>query len=95
MLAATVAAGLDGIENKLEPPGPDTKDGCLELPKTLPEALDALEADKYMVEALGEQFVKWFRTFKEAEMKAIEKLQEGNTEMDGLEAEKKALLRFL
>eukprot|EP00873_Tetraselmis_striata_P004138 jgi/Tetstr1/424402/TSEL_014961.t1 len=95
VLAATVAAGLDGIENKLEPPLPDTIDGCRELPKSLPEALDALENDKYMVAALGEQFVKWFRIFKEAEMKAIDALQQGDQALGGLEAEKKALLRFL
>lgn len=93
MLAATVAAGLDGLENKIEPPAPDTAEGCLELPKTLAEALDALEADEYMANALGAEFLAWFRALKEAEIKAVE--QQDGSPVDLLERERKAFLRLL
>ena len=64
-LAATVAAGIDGIKNKIEPPppGPTTDNP---LPYKLEEALEALENDEPIVKALGEQFVEWFITEKRA-----------------------------
>lgn len=38
------------------------------LPQSLGEALDALEADKELVEALGEYFVTSFITYKRNEL---------------------------
>ena len=59
VLAATVAAGLDGIEKKLECPKEADTDAPV-LPHTLEEGLIALEKDSIMVEALGSEFVEWF-----------------------------------
>lgn len=59
VLAATVAAGIDGIVHKLECP-PMNNDKAERLPETLEEALVALENDKVLVEALGEELVEWF-----------------------------------
>jgi glutamine synthetase len=64
-LGALIHAGLDGIQRQLDPGDPVDVDpatlseaereavGARRLPKTLTEALDALEADKVMVEVLG------------------------------------------
>ena len=68
VLAATVAAGMDGIRNALECPAnrttaePQSTDPL--LPRTLDEALRALQDDAVMVEALGEEFVGWFVRLK-------------------------------
>ena len=58
-LAAVVAAGLDGIKNKLHCQNEYDLDAP-ELPKTLPEALDALQADEIIKDALGENLIRWF-----------------------------------
>mmetsp|Transcript_4373 Transcript_4373/g.12264 ORF Transcript_4373/g.12264 Transcript_4373/m.12264 type:complete len:483 (-) Transcript_4373:128-1576(-) len=91
VLAGTVAAGLDGLNNKLEPPPPDTTEECAELPKTLPESLDALEADEYMVNALGAEFLKWFQILKQAEIEAVK----ADNDTNRLAKEMQAYLRFL
>jgi glutamine synthetase len=64
-LGAVIHAGLDGMQRQLDPGEPLDVDpatlseaareavGARRLPKTLTEALDALEADKVMMEALG------------------------------------------
>jgi glutamine synthetase len=63
--AAVLAAGLDGIENELEPGEPNSKNlfatppeellagGMEALPRTLSEALDELESSSVLREALG------------------------------------------
>src|SRR3712207_4761412 len=63
--AAMLAAGLDGIERKLEPPAPVEENlyhldatklesrNIRQLPGTLREALDELSADQVITEALG------------------------------------------
>jgi glutamine synthetase len=69
-LAAVLAAGMDGMERGLDPGEPTTVDpatlddeerdskGIYPLPASLDEALDALEKDAVLVEALGEQIVR-------------------------------------
>ncbi|MEV4010308.1 glutamine synthetase family protein [Nonomuraea angiospora] len=58
-LGAVIHAGLDGIRRKLDPGpavdvDPDTRPGqYTRLPTSLDEALDALEADEVLMEALG------------------------------------------
>ncbi|TMR10002.1 glutamine synthetase [Nonomuraea turkmeniaca] len=58
-LGAVIHAGLDGIRRKLDPGAPvdvdpDTRPGQFpRLPSSLDEALDALEADELLMEALG------------------------------------------
>ena len=75
-----VAAGMDGIRNKIElPEAGNTENEFGVLPGTLEEALDALKNSNTMREALGDEFVNWFVCAKEKE---IEVLQE-YTERDG------------
>ncbi|XP_067660822.1 lengsin-like [Haliotis asinina] len=67
-VAATIAAGLDGIFNNLDcpPECPDTEETSSNsmapdtLPASLPEALSALQADTDMVNVLGKELVHWF-----------------------------------
>jgi glutamine synthetase len=69
-LAAVLTAGMDGIERNLDPGEPTTVDpatlsdeerasmGIYPLPASLDEALDALEGDEVLIEALGEPLVR-------------------------------------
>lgn len=66
--AATIAAGLDGIQNKTEPPPPGLNPDAAPLPYTLAEALQALKNDREMVAALGQEFVEWFCLTKQYEL---------------------------
>jgi glutamine synthetase len=64
-LAATLAAGLDGIERKLEPPEPIVVDAaeCGDippLPRSLEDALDALDRDEPLREMLGDTFIRTY-----------------------------------
>ena len=74
--AAALAAGLDGIRRRLEPPAPiegmiyelpEDVQG-LALPTTFQEALEALGADPVIHEALGPELVETFRVIKAAEL---------------------------
>jgi glutamine synthetase len=70
--AAMLAAGLDGIERKLTPPDPVEENlyhldaaklasrKIKQLPGTLREAVDELQADKVIAEALGEHVFERF-----------------------------------
>jgi glutamine synthetase len=64
LLAATIAAGIDGIKNEIEPPAPGCREDLERVPKNLADALNALEQDKVLREALGELFVRWFLHLK-------------------------------
>jgi glutamine synthetase len=74
--AALLAAGLDGIERKLEPPAPvvgdayraDEEHAGSRLPGDLGAALDALEEDVHLVEALGPELVATFLAVKRFEV---------------------------
>mgnify|MGYP003951566295 CR=1 FL=1 len=77
--AAMLAAGLDGIKNKIEPPAPVSGNvyrmsqrersrlKIKSLPGNLGEALDALEKDKVLKDALGEHTFQQFIAAKRAE----------------------------
>ena len=69
VLAATVAAGLDGIVNNLPCPSQrvDSTPGT-PLVHSLSEALQALEQDQVIRDALGEEFVRWFVQSKNVEV---------------------------
>ncbi|XP_046578771.1 glutamine synthetase-like [Haliotis rubra] len=70
ILAMMIAAGLDGVINKLDCHSERTASGDTDLPKTLSEALVGLESDSAIVEALGEEAVAWFVEVKrEGELK--------------------------
>jgi glutamine synthetase len=73
VLAGTIAAGIDGMRNRLEPPAPIDGiayglAGVTDLPTSLGAALDALEADTVLRTALGEEFVKLFVAVKRHEI---------------------------
>jgi glutamine synthetase len=82
MLAGLIAAGLDGIERKLDP-GDDCSDDLFELnatdvaargiallPQSLGDALDALEADAVIAAALGPTLLHEFVALKRDEAAA-------------------------
>ena len=72
-MAAVSAAVYLGVRDKLVPPAPlegygyDPESAPM-LPQSLPEALDALEADVELREVLGEFFVNSFVTYKRNEV---------------------------
>ena len=70
-MAAQVLAGMDGIDEARSPGAPsDTpyETACALLPKTLEEALAALEADGFYAQAFGKSFVDYLITIKRAEL---------------------------
>jgi glutamine synthetase len=72
-VAATLAGGLHGIAEKIEPPPAFEGDaysgsaGLVPLPATLDEALDALEASDLARELLGAGFIEHFLRVKRHE----------------------------
>jgi len=78
-LAVQLAAGLDGVTNKLSPPDPVNKNIFTmsyrerrrhridELPRDLHEALDQLEKDAVIRDALGEHIYQRFVEAKRQE----------------------------
>jgi glutamine synthetase len=79
-LAATLAAGLDGVERQLDPGPPVTEDvghvadaeakarGLRYLPRTASEALDAVESDDVIMHALGPTIGPTFLRVKRSEI---------------------------
>jgi len=71
--AAAMFAGLDGLRRELEPPAPIAGDAYsaehpgAALPKSLDDALDALEADATLCGAMGAELVETFVTMKRFE----------------------------
>ena len=77
--AGILAAGLDGVKRKIEPPEPVEKDiyamsekqrterGIEVLPGNLGEALSELSKDKYLQDALGHAFYEKFLQLKTRE----------------------------
>ena len=82
--AVTLAAGLDGIERKLELPPEATAEtlkltdrqmveaGYTPLPRSLKEALDVFEGSQFMKDALGEHIHSFFLKKKRAEWHKFE-----------------------
>jgi glutamine synthetase len=74
IVAALLAAGLDGIERELEPPAPlagnayRAGDAGQPLPRSLEAALELLEADDVLVAALGRELVETFVSLKRFEV---------------------------
>jgi glutamine synthetase len=76
IVAALLIAGLDGIDRGLTAPDPvagdayrlDDAHAGTRLPADLATALDALEADTALVEALGPQLVRTFTAMKRFEV---------------------------
>lgn len=75
--AATLAAGLDGIEKETEPPPAFEGDvyGALELPQvphSLPEAIRALQESAFAREVLGEDVVEHYLHFFKTEQRKFD-----------------------
>lgn len=78
-MAVLLAAGLDGIENKMTPPTPVDRNiyvmtkkereenGVKDLPATLMDALNELQKDDVIISALGEHLFEHFVEAKEIE----------------------------
>jgi glutamine synthetase len=83
-LAGLLAAGLDGIRRQIDPGPPFQGDvglltteemlekGLTFLPRTLPEALEALENDDVVAGAVGEVILPHFLSVKRSELSAYE-----------------------
>jgi glutamine synthetase len=67
IVAALLAAGLDGIERELEPP-PPADPAAPALPGSLEAALDRLAADEHLVAAIGAELVDTFTRVKRFEV---------------------------
>jgi glutamine synthetase len=70
-MASQILSGLDGVERKLDPsPSADTpyETEAGLLPKSLREAVSALNDDTFFRKALGEQFVDYYVHIKSAEI---------------------------
>jgi glutamine synthetase len=76
IVAALLLAGIDGIERELSPPEPvvgdayrmDEAHAGTKLPGDLGSALDALEADTWLVDELGPELVATFMAMKRLEV---------------------------
>ncbi|KGT84718.1 glutamine synthetase, partial [Xanthomonas vasicola] len=69
-MAATLACGLLGIREKLEPTAPISSNGKeqgYDLPRSLGEALDELEGCDALQEILGQRFVRAYISVKRKE----------------------------
>jgi glutamine synthetase len=69
-ILAQIVSGLAGIDAGLSPPPPDDAPYAADrppLPKSLPEALDALDKEPLFREALGDIFIDYFIKLKSSE----------------------------
>jgi glutamine synthetase len=70
-MASQIIAGMDGVARRLDPgPSADTpyETKAELLPKTLSEALDALQTDGLFRTAMGEGFIDYYIAIKQAEI---------------------------
>ena len=78
IVAALLAAGLDGVQRALEPPAPvlgsayRAAEAGEPLPRSLGAALDLLESDSVLVSALGEAVVETFVRLKRFEVERFD-----------------------
>ena len=69
-MASQIHAGLDGVNTQLQaPPATETpySAGAATIPTSLADAVQALHKDAAMCQALGQPFVDYYRTIKQAE----------------------------
>jgi glutamine synthetase len=74
-MASQILAGLDGVDRALDPgPSADTpyETKAAPLPKTLREAVTALNDDPFFREALGAGFVDYYVHIKNAEIERFQ-----------------------
>ncbi len=77
--AATLAAGLDGIDNKIEPPEPFSGDAykapeLRHVPKTLNEAINELENSKWARKTFGEPVIDHYLHFFRTEQRKLDEV---------------------
>eukprot|EP01083_Nonionella_stella_P058584 153407_1 len=82
VVAATLAAGMDGLIRKLDPGEEMTylepPEKAIKLPTSLSEALKALNDDTILCEALGKDLVREFCKIKECEIERMSKFKGGD-----------------
>jgi glutamine synthetase len=69
-MASQIHAGLDGVDAQLQaPPATDTPylPGAATIPTSLADAVQALQSDAALCQAMGQHFVDYYRTIKQAE----------------------------
>jgi len=76
VMAACLAGGLHGLEDKIDPPGAYTDDayvddGLVKLPGTLEAALDRMRSSDLAKRWFGESFVEHYLLMKQAEVNAF------------------------
>ena len=72
-MAGMIAAGIDGVVNKIPCPEPHNMENAPALPSSLKEAMDCLQKDEVIIYALGKTFVEWFVLSKTSvELKYVE-----------------------
>jgi glutamine synthetase len=74
-MASQILSGLDGVDRALDPgPSADTpyETQAALLPKTLREAVSALQDDPFFREALGAEFVDYYVHIKNAEIERFQ-----------------------
>jgi glutamine synthetase len=83
-IMSQIVAGLAGLENDLAPPPPSEEPYAADrplLPKSLPEALDALEKEPLFRRSLGDTFIDYFVKLKRSEVGRYQRaLEETGTE---------------
>jgi glutamine synthetase len=88
-ILSQIVTGLAGIEAKLHAPSATEEPYSAErpmLPKTLPEALDALEQEPLFRHALGDTFIDYFIRLKRTEAGRYQRSLEDSGEVAGDEA---------
>jgi glutamine synthetase len=92
--AVILAAGLEGIKKKIEPPKPTSKNvdkmspkerkdhGIRSLPRSLAEAVDAFESSSFMKNFFGKEFVETYINLKRKEIKDHQEAMEFGRELD-------------
>lgn len=89
-LGALLHAGMDGVERRLDPGEPLADDpngmsaaelrrhGVTRLPQSLPEAVDALERDEFLMDVLGSPRRELYTTIKRADVRDLAALPDGD-----------------
>ncbi len=92
--AVLLAAGLDGIKNKMEPNEPTSKNVDLltdderknlainKLPSSLEESLQAFEKSNFIKKILGKELMKTYLNLKYSELQEFELAKSNNIEKD-------------
>jgi len=92
--AILLAAGLDGIKNKIEPNTPVTENidnlskeehqtlGIKKLPQDLSKALKSFENSKFIQKNLGKQFVDVFVDIKNKEIEECQTAKNNGKEVE-------------